>query len=364
MQKSSKQPFIAIYIIIFLYAYCYDQVYYWYSAIPNEADLFGVSVAIGAIGLGFISDKFCRKKTLLFSLFIATPLIILAYFIHSIWLLIIAGLAFNPLPIVRAALTDNLRQYSKIRLMAIAFFLQFLPDGMYQIYIKFSPISSFYSVIIGLAIMIISAFIWFQDVRDEAIKLEQSDTTSYFHLFESKKVRLGLYTFLAFIPTQFVFVMAGKAIEIAKHSPDIYSLASGSFAVGALVALLYKRTPHTSILTIAYGFSFMLAVIPVLNEFIYSINLGSQAIHMISYGAQMGFYIPFVYDVVLSSSKTTHRATACGLLDFVYGLVYIIGMSYFSFLRENMLINILLIPIFFIIAIILQKRSETAMQKK
>lgn len=78
--------------------------------------------AIGGFLLGYLSDKFCRKKILVISQLLGVlilPLLLWKNF--AVFPLFLIGFFFNPSPVARAVLIDNFTKESKAKLIARAF---------------------------------------------------------------------------------------------------------------------------------------------------------------------------------------------------------------------------------------------------
>lgn len=347
---------IAVFAIIFLYVICLNSVYVWYVRSISDVNLYITSTAFGAIIVGFIADKWKRRYTLILSFCLSLPLLFAVYWIHSTYLLIAIGIILNPLPIVRATLIDNLHDYSKIRLIAMSFAVQFIPAALYaRIYALHHSFQSFYLALASLILMLFFALVLFHDDMDtRSIKSENN----WHSFFQSEFKKRGFYTLLAYIPTQFVFLLADSSLELSKENPLVWSTLGGGVIVGALIAMLYKKTPHTSVLTISYGLSFVASVVPIIGVFLYDIAIQDPTLQMIIYSAEMGFYLPFVYDVILRAVRKSYRSTACGVIDFISCIAYFTSLLYFDFFKVEVSFILFAISICFFMSIFLQKAAE------
>lgn len=349
-------PFFAIFSIIFLCTLCYNNIFSWYAESFTSVNFFIGAVAVGALIIGFISDKYPRKTVLICGLATSIPCVILCYWLRTIPLLILCGLLLNPLPIVRATLIDNLHTYSKIRLLSLSFAMQFAPSILWSMFVQYGFLQSIHMTVFLLFLMLIIAIFCF---KDDKIHAEIPDHGIY-HFFHHDCKQKGLYTLLAFIPTQLVFFFADGSLERTRGDPYILAMIAAGLTLGSLISLFYKSTPHTSIITVAYGFSFISSFLPILGKVFYKIHYENPTIQIITYGSQLGFYIPFVYDVVLSSVNKSLRSTTCGIMDFIYFITYLTSLVYLDIFQIQLLGVAAYIPVLFLVALILQKRSESA----
>ena len=71
-----------------------------------------------------------------------------------------------------------------------------------------------------------------------------------------------------------------------------------------------------------------------------------------------GFYLPFVYDAILSSVSSNYRGTACGIIEVIISLAALAGLGIVLFFgpREKMILA--LMTILFLVALIVQKNGE------
>ncbi len=88
--------------------------------------------AIGSLLWGYISDKHCRKKTLI-AIQILSILFLITIFFYGFkyWTVALLSIAFNPSPIAKAATIDNFPFQSKVKLIAATLIAQFIPWTFY-----------------------------------------------------------------------------------------------------------------------------------------------------------------------------------------------------------------------------------------
>ena len=299
-----------------VYIFVFDQIYVWVEKDLPLVNSYNVANAIGAILMGFLSDSFCRRKMFLFIHIAAPVLFTLSYLFSDSYVIIsLTGLIYNPLSTLRANLVDNAASYSKIQLIACSFVIQFLPDTMYYLFENIPKQTAYLSAMgLLLAALLLGALLLF-DRRDEKIKHENMFSKIAF--FAPDTNRKALLTFFAFIPLEIAFFIGDNFLEIYPLNYFYYSILSFASLLGAALSSLYKRIPHVSILTVGYGIAFLFALLPIGAKFLYNYHELNIPYLFMALGALFGFYISFVYDVILHAVQKHFRGTACGLLDFV-----------------------------------------------
>ena len=346
----------AIFVAIFVYALVSSQVYVWIGIPGDSWQVYDIAQGLGAILWGILSDFFCRKKTVIISHILAFPFLILVYyFSNQIVFAILFGLVYNPLPILRAALVDNMRRTSKIRLIAYSFVLQFLPTAIYT---HFTTLGKPLALLLSIGALIFCLMmigVLFEDVRDRSIAQHKEK-----HIFFESKgaMRKGVFTFLAFIPTQFIYFISAVYLDSYGDSPVLYSLLFLGFVIGALISSLYKSTPHTSVLTVTYGVSITIAMIPLCAITLYQYHHPSLIFLFVLLACLAGFYISFVYDVVLHNIGKTLRGSACGMLDGVFFGTAELSLIIVGHLKFNIIIALICIIFSFAFALFFQKFAE------
>lgn len=355
MLGKDKLALFATFFAILVYVFISSHAYGYLENSIHESNLYNTAEALGAIFLGFLSDKFCRRKTCLYSYLIGLLLFPLAFNAHSPFILtFLFGFFFNPLPILRAGMIDNLPGLSKVQLISFSFVIQYIPWALYDKIVLLSLDTSFIIGIILLFISLTLSFLFFYDKRDNRMAHEP-------HL--PKLIKKGyktcfIFTLWASFLAQVVYFFSDNLLENYAENVEFYAILSFGSLVGALIASLYKKTPHVSILTINYGINMLLAIIPFAALYIYGYKDVSIPLMFIIFGTLGGFGIPFVYDVVLNSININLRGTTCGLLDSIYSLSSLINLFIVQFLNLNLFFTLMLIPITYGISTYLQKRTE------
>lgn len=306
--------------------------------------------------MGFLSDYFCRRKTLLLLHVLAPILLIWAYFFSGTILpIVLFGFIYSPLAIVRANLIDNTKEHSRIKLLSLSFIIQFFPETLTFL---FHNLEKMESLLWSLGLLIFSFLVglfFFFDRRDKEIKQETfSKKVSFMipHHFS------GFLTFLAFIPVQIAYFISDNLLEVFSLSPLYYSLLSFGSLVGASVSSIYRKTPHISVLTIAYGFAFLISLLPISAKYLYGYNQLDLPFLFVMMGSLVGFYLPFVYDVILRFSNKVYRGTICGAIDFIYSGASLVTLFIFKPLSHHLFASLALVVFCFGVALIFQKAAE------
>jgi len=307
--------------------------------------------------MGFLSDIFCRRRILIVMHLLAPVLLVLSYFYtSSLWVIVLFGLVYNPLSTIRANLVDNTQEYSRVKLISISFIVQFFPQTFVVLFQDLSKYTSLLLAIGGILISLILGLIFFFDRRDK--KLRAQNYFSKIAFFLPKTSTRAIYTFIAFIPSQLAFFVSNNLLEAYTMKPQYYSILSFGALIGACISTLYKKTPHVSVLTIAYGFALMISLLPLGAKYIYGYEHLDIPFMFVALGSVLGFYISFVYDVILHSVSKNYRGTACGLLDFVFGGASILILLLFKELSASSFFALLLISIAYACAVVFQKAAE------
>ena len=348
---------LPIFLSIGAYVFTSSVLFTWIDRDVNLINWCNAAIALGAIFMGFLSDSLCRRKMLIFIHCVAPILLTLCYLMPTVSVFyVLLCFVYNPLSTVRANLIDNTQEYSKIKLISYSFMIQFLPDSFYvffqDIHFDIAYLSAMGAMLLSLSV----GLVFFFDRRDEKIKHESMIAKIAF--FAPQTRPRALLTFIAFIPTQIAYFISDNFLDADTLNPLYYSILSFGSLLGAGLSSLYKKTPHVSVLTIAYGVAFLVSVLPLGTEFLYGYRQLNVPYMFIALGTLLGFYISFVYDVILHSVAKHFRGTACGILDFVYSGASLITLISSSFLAQNLSWTLVAIAVAFAVALAVQKRAE------
>jgi len=350
---------IPVFFSIAIYVFVYSQIYVWISDSYITTDVFDISQALGALLLGSLSDRLCRRKTLLLSYLCG---LILIYFVYQhpeySYLLFALGLIYNPIPIVRAAMVDNMKSYSSIKLISISFVIQFMPEAFYYFYSGMDKHLAFYLCYTFLILGFLLSYFLFFDYRDSHLKKKRESPGSLSGLFHPNLKEKAFYTLIAFLPTQLVYFISDNLLSEYSNDPSYYSILSFGFVIGALISSLYKKTPHVSVITVTYGICLMLSLLAPAAIYVYQLKGFDLPFQFIIFGSLMGFYISFVYDTILRAILSDYRGTASGFLDFICASTYIINIGVLNLVKAYFFWALLFIVANFLLALYWQKRAE------
>lgn len=359
MSKNLLFSFFPIFLVILLYVFIETQAYALLQSSVAYSNTYNILEACGAILIGFLSDKYCRRKMLLYTQVIGLVLLVLAFKTSfSFPLLLFLGFIYNPLPIVRAGLIDNIPHYSKVKLISFTFVFQFLPWCIYDKIINFKTEDAYLSTILCIAVSLLVSLFFFFDQRDSKVaSINQLQIYKLIHPSAKKKF---FYTLFAFLPVQLVYFFSDNLLESYSQNPQFYSIISFGSVIGALISSLYKKTPHVSVLTISYGINMLLSIIPIACLYIYNFHDISVPLQLMIFSSLSGFSLPFVYDIMLNAIDAHFRGTTCGILDWIYSISSVFNIVLVGFLSVNLFFTFAIITFFFALATLLQKKAENA----
>lgn len=338
------------------YVFASSQVFVWIIPRIDLTNTYNASSALGAILIGFLSDTFCRKKMLQI-VHIAAPLLFTLFYFHpNFYTTALLGLFYNPLSAARAALVDNMQEFSKVQLISLSFMIQFLPECFYHLFTKIPKETAFFWALSAILSSLILGMFLFFDRRDSKIKEES--LFSKIHFFAPQAGRKAIFTFIAFVPTQIAYFIADNLLEIFSLNPLYYSILSFGSLLGALLSSLYKKTPHISILTLAYGVALLFSFLPIGAYYFYGYKDLDVPFMFIALGSILGFYISFVYDVLLHSVGKHFRGIVCGILDAVYASASLVTLLAFNALSSSLNLSLVIIALSFVTALFFQRKAE------
>lgn len=328
-----------------------------HSLTPYKLFTWITTQAIGGLVLGYLSDKFCRKKMLLFTLLcgiIFLPFLFWQGF--TVWWIGVLGIGFSPSPIARAALVDNFPFESKVKLMSWTFVAQFVP-WVFYLWIGIIDLELIFWISwIGVMVVCGLSKLFFEDKRDMKQKDHDISIKDLVHRDRRRKVTI---TLTALFSAQIVFFLTDSYFEEFSSNGGLYSALGFGSLIGAIMALFYKKTPHISMITTMYGAGFLISIMPVASIVFFNIEGVNVRYQLMVFSNLGGFYLPFIYDIILSNLSSKVRGTACGVIDLVISLSSLIGLSTILFINPNELTVVLLTTILFLIALIIQKQGES-----
>ncbi len=312
--------------------------------------------AVGGFILGYLSDKFCRKKILVITQVLGVlilPLLVWQNF--AVFPFFLIGFFFNPSPVARAALIDNFPKESKAKLIAITYIAQFIPWCFYLTIKGFSSPQILMAALVTLVVNAAISYLFFEDRKDKRQEHQPEITQNFIHKKSSKR---AFYTLSALFPGQLVFFISDTFFENLTSNAGLFSALGIGSLIGVLVGIFYRKIPHLSLLTFCFGIGVLLSVVPLITNYLVpnlNIDLPYQLMLFSNLG---GFYLPFVFDVVLSATSANYRGTACGIIDLIIALASIIGVSIVVFFNPGETLILLMTIILFISATAIQKKGE------
>ncbi len=339
-------------LMIVLFELVSIQIY----SLPNSEDYFIIwilSLAVSGLYLGFLSDRFNRKACLLSTLASGFLfIIIINHFGVSDLLILLLGLTFNPTPIARASIVDNFPHKSKVQLIVITFIAQFLPWCFFS-YLSGMQHIVFIKIVLPFLLITAILFIFFHDIRDK--KFHFLDFRKIIHPGYRSKVYL---TLCALFAGQIVFFLSDSFLEMQSSNLRLYSLLGVGSLVGTSLGLLYRKTPHLSVLTLAYGMGILFSIVPLFSALSFNIDNLDFSYQTMLVANLGGFYLPFVYDAVLSSTSPSFRGTLCGVIELLISATSVISILLYKITINSNVYLFTFITLFFIIAMFLQRIAE------
>ncbi len=357
MRLPSKASFATTLFAIFTSVFVSAQMYSLFQDSVHNSSLFNAMEAFGAIFMGFLSDKFCRRKTNILSHFIGLCLLILIYFHRSLLpAIFLLGFFYNPLPILRAGLVDNFTRFPRLYLLMISFVIQFLPWSFYSIYVA-TPTSTMLHIAIGmLTVSFIGTFFFFRDKRD--LNIRERSRQSLATLVHSSSRKRVLYTVIAFFLMQGAYFFTDNLQENMADLPGFYSVISAATTVCVLLALTFRDISHVSVLRVNYGINAALSCVPLLAIYLFKVSQFDTSFLIIMLSGFSAFTLPFVYDITMNSINANYRGSACGVLDFAFSAASLFSASIINLLNVDRLFCYSIITIGLFGALYFQTKAE------
>lgn len=357
MKLTDRTSFTVTLFAILVNIFISAQMYVLFQDSVHNSSVYNAMEAIGAIFMGFLSDKYCRRKTNILSHSIGLLLLLLIYmhpsYIYTIFLL---GFFYTPMPILRAGLIDNFTKFPRLYLLMISFIVQFIPWCFYSVYIGTNQKTMLLIAIAFVTLSLMGSIFFFHDKRDQNIA-ERLRLRSASLIHSSAKKRV-FYTFIAYSLMQLTFFFSDNLLESIDDLPNFYSLMSIGTTICVLLALVFKDISHTSVLRVNYGINAAVSFMPLLAYLLFKMtnfDASFQVIMLSSFGAMT---LPFVYDITMHSVNANYRGTACGILDFVYSLASLFNVSLIVLLDIHAVYTYAIITICLCIAVIVQMKAE------
>ena len=206
-----------------------------------------------------------------------------------------------------------------------------------------------------LLLNLVISYFFFEDRRDKAKAHTKVHEQKIIHKNNSKKI---LYSLLALFPGQLVFFISDTCFEGFTSNAGLFSALGCGSLIGVIIGMFYRKLPHLSLLTFCFGIGVLLSGVPLITKFFSPNLLIDIPYQLMLFSSLGGFYLPFFFDVILSSTSADFRGTACGFIDLVIALASIIGVLIVIVFNPGEVLVLGMTVVLFIIAMTLQKRGE------
>lgn len=310
--------------------------------------------AIGAIFVGFSSDLFCRRRIFLLTQLCGVITLLLIIFTKQKMIFFpLLGFLFHPYSVGLAGMIDNFPNSSKVKIAAVCFIAFLIPWLFYEFILEYGKQLDFF-ILVLLIVNFTLSFLFFYDKRDEKVRHSLFQFPREIHKNAKNKF---LYTYIAFCFTQFSYFFINSYIETTHYSKEFYIILALGSIIGCIFTFFYKKLPHVSILTITYGIAFFMSFIPFLFTHLFGLEINTTFLFVVV-GCLGGFFIPFVYDILINAVTPKVRGTSCGLVEFNYSIPHFISALFLKFAILKISVLLLSIPLCYFLATFIQKRSE------
>ncbi len=345
---------------VFLFEFLSAQMYF--SPIeepPYFFEILRVAHVIPAFLFAYISDKNYRKGALLTSHLLGLATVSLLYFVGSnFWTLLLIAIVFNPISVARAALLDNFPRYSPLKLMAIVFIVKFIPwilfgslfsEGFHKDHLLLLTIFLFI-----LNVLLIGFF--FKDKKDIFAHSHQTRTLDLFWGIEKKVA----YLVFAFILAQIPGRMAWGRVHLEDfHIWSWIALTNIGLALGTASAMLYKKLPHLSIVTLTYVAGVCTMILALLEQSFGAFQFKQSFSTIMSYyGIVGGIALPLFADAVITMFGAKKKALGAAMIDLSEALALTLSAFFVHFSSSSIHVCLIL----FLGASLLQKHIERKSQ--
>ncbi len=308
----------------------------------------------------YISDQHFRKLALIWcQVFGVISGIILSIFDLQLFVMIIIGISFNPLPVARATLLDNFPKHSSLRIIAFTFIAQYAPWALFrwtgQINYKFI----IWAVLIALAINILLTHFLLKDKYDDEKECKNKlKFREVLHLIVTSKPLL--FTLLAFILAESSFYLLMDYFEYMPQARSYFSIASFSTLLGFCISALWNAIPHKSIIAFCYliGCATSLAIIFNIIFVKYDTINNALVLGIGVYAIVGGVYLPLVVDMFIKLLGSKHRAVGASLAELGDTVASFVGPASSLVTKINPLKAAGIFSFFFLFAAIFQKMAE------
>ena len=119
------------------------------------------------------------------------------------------------------------------------------------------------------------------------------------------------FTLCAMFFAQIVFWAVFDKIDLLENREFIFSMVGIGASIGTILSMFHRKTPHVSAITDFYQLGFVFCIISA----IFSYHFNSHILLMfqlVMISLIGGFYLPFVYDIVVSKGGGPCCVNRCG----------------------------------------------------
>ncbi len=314
---------------------------------------------IPSFSFAYLADKNYRKEALLMSHvlgFIASFLLYLYGF--SFWSVLVVSIVFNPLSVARAALLDNFPRYSPLKLMAVAFIMKGIPWVVFCVLYQ-NGFSFSYLIKVTLSLFLLNVLMIAFLFRDNRDAFGRSHGTQFAHIFRGVGSQV-VSILIAFILMQAIIRMAWERIEFIQLDQMSWTaFAHIGLILGSASAMLYKRLPHLSIITLTYvaGVCFIILTI-LLHRFSPVDHSNSIATVVCYYCVIGGISLPLVADVVITLFGSHRKALGAVMIDVAEAMSLLVAVLLATLVISSFYQTASVMLLLFLVASVLQKQIE------
>lgn len=348
----------ALSILIFEF-FSAQMFFFMKSDIPYSLEILRFIYIIPAVFFAYISDKNYRKEVLLISHGLGLIACVFLYvFGLRFWTFCIFSIIFNPISVARAALLDNFPKSSPLKLMAFTFAIQNLTWIVFCVMVD-SGLNPEQSIWILGSLLLFNAFLIFFFFKDNKDLFDKAHHTKHLEFLQSLDIRWIYILIAVTLANITTYLVWGRIEKVGVELVSWFCLINTSLLLGSLSALLYKRLPHLSIVTLAYVTGACMVLICIFEHFFGVFHHKRTFLNVMShYFVLTGLYLPLVTDGIISIFGKHRKALGAVTIDFSQSCALIIAAVInpwidFSFSRISFSVLGLLI-----IASVIQKICE------
>ena len=164
---------------------------------------------------------------------------------------------------------------------------------------------------------------------------------------------------IAFVLSQITFELVWDLLYRSPGKNIWVSLMNYGFVIGFAGAILYKKLPHMSIITLTYTTGFGISIVAMIGNWYGLFGCREGILSSMGYYTVVaGVYLPLVTDGVISLFNPLKKAMASAVVELasrVASICWYIGLFY---VLQNYCYSLYLISFLFLLAAFLQRRVE------